>query len=622
MRFPVWKYLLILVVLTLSAIYAIPNLYPDQPALQISGTKAGVAVDSSVQALAVSELTDAGITVTDSTTSDAYTLIKVADGEQQLKGQTLLRQTLGDDYVIALNLAPTTPAWLQKFGAKPMKLGLDLRGGVQFTLEVDTKEALKQQLDVMLADVKRTLKTKDIEPLYANKEGELIKIGLPNQAMRGKVQSLLGLQHPQLEATPLAGPDHVILQLKISDAAIAQHKQQIVEQNLVTMRTRINELGVAEALAQRQGDNRIVIELPGVQDTAEAKRVLGSTANLEFRMVHEADGLYSPDNLPLGAEAFGFGTPDGQPMLLERQVIARGEHIQNASDSLDENQQAQVNISLDSKGGRLMASATRTKVGKQMAVLFVEHKQRTSYSIDPVTGKNIETRTPFTQKYIINRATVQDVLGSQFRINGLDSLAEAKELALLLRAGSLAAPMYFVEERTIGPSLGKENISKGVFSTKLGFLLVGLFMLVMYKAFGLIANIALLFNLAMIAAAMSLIGAALSLPGIAGIVLTIGMAVDANVLIFERIKDELRIGSSSKQAIVAGFDRAYTTILDANLTTLIVALILFAVGTGPIKGFAITLSIGILCSMFTAITVTRALVELSYGRKANAKLSI
>ena len=392
---------------------------------------------------------------------------------------------------------------------------------------------------------------------------------------------------------------------------------------MTTLRNRIAELGVTEALVQSQGASRIVVELPGVQDTAEAKRVLGRTANLEFRMVAEGSENYTGGIPPAGTEAFPFETLDGPPVLLERQAIVTGDKVTNAQTGVDESGMPEVSITLDSAGGKLMQNATRTAVGKQMAVLFIENKQRLTYEEDATTGKTTEVRTPYAEIKVINRANIQAVLGSSFRITGLDSSAEAAELALLLRSGALAAPMYFVEERTIGPSLGQENIDKGLFSTQVGYLLVFAFMIIFYRLFGIIANIALAINVVIIISIMSILGSSLTLPGIAGIVLTIGMAVDANVLIFERIREELANGVRPKSAITAGFDRAFSSIFDANITTLLVAFILFAIGTGPIKGFAITLAIGIISSLFTAILVTRALVQIAYGkRKSIKRLSI
>ena len=505
-----------------------------------------------------------------------------------------------------------------------MKLGLDLRGGVRFVLEVDMAKALEQRLATAAQDARRVLRGEQIpvQSLRTTANGMVLTFASTDDRSRAQnvLQSQMGMD---FVLRPFADTEGAALEMTYTDAKLQEINEYAVGQNLTTLRNRINELGVAEALVQSQGTNRIVVELPGVQDTAEAKRVLGRTANLEFRLVNEADATYTGGIPPAGTEAFPFGTLDGQPMLLNRQAIITGEHVQDAQSGLDENGRPQVSITLDTAGGRLMQNATRTRVGQQMAVLFIENKQRISFNEDPATGELVETRTPYTESRIINRATINAVLGSSFVITGLDSDAEASELALLLRSGALAAPMYFVEERTIGPSLGQDNIDKGLFSTQIGYLLVFLWMIVFYRAFGVIANIALAFNLMMMVAIMSILGSSLTLPGIAGIVLTIGMAVDANVLIFERIREELANGAKPKSAIVAGFDRAFSSIFDANITTLLIAFILFAIGTGPIKGFAITLAIGIASSMFTAIIVTRAMIQIWYGNRKNlTKLSI
>lgn len=622
MRYPAWKYVLILFVLVISTLYALPSLYPDEPAVQISGAKAGSLIDQSVLDRAEQLLKEADIATHDGSFGQNAALLRVDTTEQQLKAQDVLRRELGENYVVALNLAPTTPAWLQAIGAKPMKLGLDLRGGVHFLLEVDMSKALEQRLETATADVRRNLRDNKVPFNTIRQSKDNIIVSFANNNDRDQAISNLRRMGNDFTLQPIASDEGPILQMRYTEARLQEISQYAVNQNLTTLRNRINELGVAEALVQTQGSNRIVVDLPGVQDTAEAKRVLGRTANLEFRMVADQAEGYTGGPVPSGTQAFAYESLDGPPILLKRQRIVTGDRVQNAMSGYDENNQSEVNITLDTAGGKLMADATRNAVGKQMAVLFIENKQRISYITDPATGKSVETRTPYTESVVINRATVQAVLGSQFRITGVGTPQEAAELALLLRAGALAAPMYFVEERTVGPSLGQENIDKGVLSTQIGFILVAIFMVVFYRVFGLIANVALFMNLAMILSVMSWIGAALSLPGIAGIVVTIGMAVDANVLICERIREEMRWGASPKQAIVAGYDRAYTTIFDSNLTTLLVAFILFAVGTGPIKGFAVTLSIGIVCSMFTAITVTRGIVQLVYGKRRIDKLSI
>lgn len=622
MQYSAWKYILLIFVLIFSTIYALPNLYPDEPAVQISGATAGTTLTPQVLKQAENILKQNNISHHNGSFDGKSALVRVQSSEDQLKAQDLLRREMGENYVVALNLAQTTPKWLRDLNANPMKLGLDLRGGVHFLLEVDLSKMLSQRLDSAASDVRRSLRKEKIaiKNLTQGEDGLLLHFSDADK--RDDAQRIITATNQDFSVQPLVDDEGAALSLKYSQNKLNEITEYAMQQNLTTMRNRINELGVAEAIVQSQGTNRILIELPGVQDTAEAKRVLGRTANLEFRMVSDKAENYTGGIAPTGTEAFPFKTLDGSPVLLERQTIVTGEKVQNAQAGRDENGGAKVDITLDTGGGRLMQNATSGRVGKQMAVLFIENKQKITYEKDPATGKTKEIRTPYAEKKIINRATVQAVLGSQFQITGLDSPEEAAELALLLRAGALAAPMYFVEERTIGPSLGKENIEKGQWSTVIGLALVVVIMVLVYKLFGLFAVCALLMNIAMMFAAMSLIGGVLSLPGIAGIVLTIGMAVDANVLIFERIREEFASGSSPKHAIMAGFDRAFTTILDANLTTFLVAFILFAVGSGPIKGFAVTLSIGILCSMFTAIIGTRALAQIFYAKRNVDKLSI
>ena len=629
MRYPAWKYLLIIVVLVVSTLYALPSLYPDEPAVQISGAKAGTVIDESVIQKAEQILKSDNIATHDNSFTSNAALLRLSSSEAQLKAKEALRQGLGDNYVVALNLAPTTPEWLQKIGAKPMKLGLDLRGGVHFLLEVDMDKAIAQRLETSATDIRRDLRDNKINFNSLSVSNNAITVQFANTDDRSAAMDLLRRNGNKYDQQALATDSGATLKLTYNDTTKQEIQSYALDQNLTTLRNRINELGVAEAVVQSQGSNRIVVELPGVQDTAEAKRVLGRTANLEFRLVSDLNDQYidpmtgkaNGQPLPPGTEVFAYQSLDsGRELLLNRNRILTGERVQNASSGFSQDSGgAEVNITLDTAGGKLMSDATRNAVGKRMAVLFIENKQRISYVTDPATGAQTEVRTPYSESVVINAATIQAVLGSQFRITGLDSPQEAAELALMLRAGALAAPMYFVEERVIGPSLGQANIDKGVLSTQIGFLLVAIWMVVFFRVFGLIANFALVFNLAMILTAMSWLGASLTLPGIAGIVITIGMAVDANVLICERIREEMKWGASPKQAIVAGYDRAYNTILDSNLTTLLVAFILFAIGTGPIKGFAVTLMIGILCSMFTAITVTRAIVQLIYGKRKNLK---
>ena len=627
MRYPAWKYLLIIVVLIVSTLYALPSLYPDEPAVQISGANAGTQIDQSVIQKAAQILKSDDIVTHDNTFNNNAALLRLSSTDAQLKAQESLRTGLGEDYVVALNLAPTTPLWLQKIGAKPMKLGLDLRGGVHFLLEVDMDKAVAQRMETSATDLRRQLREAKIKFNSLSLNSNAITLQFASNDDRAAAMDFLRREGNQYTQQALATTAGSTLRLSYNDVTKQEIESNALGQNLITLRNRINELGVAEALVQTQGSNRIVVELPGVQDTAAAKRVLGRTANLEFRLVSDLnDQVIDPYTgkanavLPPGTEAFAMDSlKSGREILLNRSRILTGERVQGASTSFDPKTGApQVAVNLDSAGGKLMADATRNALNKLMAVLFIESKQKISNVADPETGELTEVRTPYTESVVISAARINDVLGSSFVITGL-SMQEANELALMLRAGALAAPMYFVEERVVGPSLGQENIDKGILSTQVGFILVAIWMVVFFRLFGLIADMALVLNLAMILTVMSWLGASLTLPGIAGIVITIGMAVDANVLICERIREEIKWGASPKQAIVAGYDRAYNTIFDSNLTTLLVAAILFLIGTGPIKGFAVTLMIGIVCSMFTAITVTRAVVHIIYSRKRNLK---
>lgn len=626
MNYPAWKYFLIAVVLIFSTIFALPNLYPDKPAVQITGATAGTTLTQDVLTQAEKILKEQGIATNDNSFDGKSALLRISDetSETQIKAQQVLKEKLGGNYVVALNLAQSTPQWLRNIGANPVKLGLDLRGGVRFVMEVDMSKTIGQRLESVTRDVRTALREQQLAVTGVKNLADGIVLTFADNDSRDKALNLLRSRFAnQYNLQPVLNEQGSSINMTFNEITLNQISQDAVTQNLTTMRNRINELGVAEAVVQTQGANRIVVELPGVQDTAEAKRVIGRTANLEFRMVADENESYQhnqTETVPAGTEAFPFGSIDSpQKSLLERQPIVTGQNVQDAQAGLDQNNRPQVSINLDAAGGKLMQNNTSKSVGKQMAVLFIENKQRITYEQDSATGETKEVRTPYTESRIINQATIQGVFGSQFQITGLDSNAEASELALLLRAGALAAPMYFVEERTIGPSLGLDNIKKGIFSTQIGYFLVFLFMLVIYRLFGVLANIALAFNVMMILAIMSILGSALTLPGIAGIVLTIGMAVDANVLIFERIREELANGSRPKSAIVAGFDRAFTSIFDAQITTLLIAFILFAIGTGPIKGFAVTLAIGIVCSIFTSVTVTRALVQIVYGYRKNVK---
>ena len=616
-RYPLWKNLFITLIVAMGFYYAAPNLYAPDPALQIGGSSGAQGVNERLMESASAALSEAGIGHFGEEVQDSGKtgLIRLQSREQQLKAQAILQRTLGDGYIIALNLAPTTPDWLVSGGAQPMKLGLDLSGGVHFKLEVDVNAATDRKLEQYENGIKRRLREERIRgriALEGTRIGMTFRSVEDREAARAEVRDL----YPELL---LDRVDEDIPQLfaEVTETTIAEVVEYAVAQNLTTLRNRVNELGVSEPLVQRQGKNRIVVELPGIQDTAEAKRILGKVANLEFRLVAEA-------NAPISErQRFDYRgeTRQGMTEWLERDIIITGERVSNAAASFDQNGQPNVQITLDGEGGMLMSRATRANVKRRMGVLFIERKYRTRYETDE-NGETVVIRDPYDEKKVLTAPVIQSALGAQFQITGLDSPAESSELALMLRAGALAAPISFVEERTVGPSLGAENIELGVKSLQLGLALVVLFMMVYYRIFGVIAVVALTANLVLLVAVMSLLSATLTLPGIAGIVLTVGMAVDANVLIFARIREELAAGTSNQLAIHSGFERAVTTILDANITTLIVAIILYAVGTGPIKGFAVTLSVGIITSMFTAIMGTRALVNLSYGGRRVERLSI
>ena len=616
-RYPLWKNLFITLIVAMGFYYAAPNLYAPDPALQIGGSSGAQGINERLMERASAALSEAGIGHFGEEVQDSGKtgLIRLQSREQQLKAQAILQRTLGDGYIVALNLAPTTPDWLVSGGAQPMKLGLDLSGGVHFKLEVDVNAATDRKLEHYENGIKRRLREERIRgriALEGTRIGMTFRSVQDREAARAEVRDL----YPEL-LLDRVDEDMPQLFAEVTETTIAEVVEYAVAQNLTTLRNRVNELGVSEPLVQRQGKNRIVVELPGIQDTAEAKRILGKVANLEFRLVAEA-------NAPISErQRFDYRgeTRQGMTEWLERDIIITGERVSNAAASFDQNGQPNVQITLDGEGGMLMSRATRANVKRRMGVLFIERKYRTRYETDE-NGETVVIRDPYDEKKVLTAPVIQSALGAQFQITGLDSPAESSELALMLRAGALAAPISFVEERTVGPSLGAENIELGVKSLQLGLALVVLFMMVYYRIFGVIAVVALTANLVLLVAVMSLLSATLTLPGIAGIVLTVGMAVDANVLIFARIREELATGTSNQLAIHSGFERAVTTILDANITTLIVAIILYAVGTGPIKGFAVTLSVGIITSMFTAIMGTRALVNLSYGGRRVERLSI
>ena len=619
-RYPIYKYFLILFVITIGVLYALPNLYAPDPAVQISGSSAALKIDQSVVKKAESALDAAGIAYFGETFSDKNALLRLKSQEDQLIAQRRIQDVLGEEYVVAVNLAETTPAWLENLNAGPMKLGLDLAGGVHFLLEVDTPKVIEEEMNSAETVLKRAIRENSLRGINIRRSVDVLTLSADTDELRTQMTAIVREEMPEFDYQKTERDGKFFIEARFKETFVREKEDYAVNQNLTTLRNRVNEIGVSEPLVQRQGRNRIVVQLPGIQDTARAKSILGKAANLEFRL------QASPDALAIRKERFDYRDEQEQAQFggawLDRIPIIRGDSVTNAQVGFDpDTGQPQVNITLDGDGGKLMHRKTRDNVGNRMAVLFIEFKTRTNRRIDE-SGKEVVTFTQIPDKKIISLATIQSALGKNFRITGAGSPDEAAELALLLRAGALAAPMGFVEERTIGPSLGAENIALGVKSVKLGLALVLIFMLFYYKVFGIAANIALAVNLVLLIAVMSMFGATLTLPGIAGIVLTVGMAVDANVLIFSRIKEELADGSPNQTAISAGFDRAFVTILDANITTFIVAIILFAIGSGPVKGFAVTLAIGILTSMFTAIMGTRAIVNLIYGNRPVKKLLI
>lgn len=618
-RYPLWKYLLIVVISVLSLIYAAPNLYIPDPAIQVSGSSSGTVIDSALLGKIETTLKDAKIEYFGVESNGKAALIRFRNGDDQMPARKRIQQSLGDDYVVALNQASTSPNWLRSIKAVPMKLGLDLAGGVHFLLEVDTASAVEKRQTITADEFKEKLRKAKIRYAAINNTADNVILGRFKTAeARDQAISELRSGAPQLlfsKPDTENTADEFTFTASLSEIAVKEVEDYAVSQNLQTLRNRVNELGVSEPIVQKQGRNRIIVELAGVQDPAEAKRVIGKTANLEFHMEALPDAMIS------SKEQFGWRNDKEQqrrgPAWLEKQIIVTGDQVSDARSSFDsETSGQQVNITLDSVGGVKMNHATKNSIGRKMGILFIEYKNHTEF-ITNEKGEEVEKNTQTIERKIISLATVQSALGYSFRITGLDAPGEAAELALLLRAGALAAPMFFVEERTIGPSLGKENIRKGVTSCLWALAMVSLFMLVFYRMFGLFANLALAINVFMLVMVLSLFGATLTLPGIAAIVLTMGMAVDANVLIYSRIREEIKNGVSPQQAIYAGYERAFITILDANITTFIVGFILFAVGTGPVKGFAITLCIGLATSMFTSIMISRAMANLVYGSRKN-----
>jgi len=614
-QYPLWKYLLLLVAVVLGSLYSLPNIYGEDPSVQISHRIS--SVDKETQSKIEVALSGNGITAQQYETEQGRMLVRFNSEDDQLKAADIIKAALSREHIIALNLAPATPDWLRALGAKPMYLGLDLRGGVHFLMEVDMDAAIARQISDTSAETRSFLRSQKIRYLGITQSNTSMKVKFRNAEDRSKAESAMDKEFDGLRFED-DDENGTFLVASLTEKAIRDEEKAALQQNITTLRNRVNELGVAEPVIQQQGTNRIVVQLPGVQDTARAKEILGATATLEFRLT---EGTYSDwvsaqnsGRAPLGSKL--YHERNGDPVLLKRRVIVTGDQINDAAATIDQQSGTPaVSVRLDSKGAKKMGDTTRDHIGDPMAVVFIENKIETK----TVDGKSVKVRRKIEE--VINIATIRGAFSKSFQITGLDS-TEARDLALLLRAGALRAPVEIIEERTVGPSLGQDNIDKGFNSVVLGFIVVLIFMLIYYRVFGIVANFALTFNLVLIFAILSMMQATLTLPGIAGIVLTVGMAVDANVLIYERIREEIRNGNSPQASIHAGYAKALSTITDANITTLLAAIVLFSFGTGPIKGFAITLSIGILTSMFTAIMGTRALVNLIYGNRNITKISI
>jgi len=620
-RFPFWKNAIVVIALLVSILVSLPNLFGDAPAVQVSLANGQPLEDSGVErvkqvldtAKVADTAPDTGL-YTDLYTEKGRIMLRFSSVDVQLRAADTLRAELGKGYIIALTLTPSTPAWLRAIGLKPVPLGLDLRGGVHFLFEVDMSTAIKQRLDAYSTDFTKLLRDERIRRSVSI-VGRDLHIRLPDEADADRAEALLRDADPDLEFDRRNVAEGALIVARMTPEQIKARQDFAIQQNTTTLRNRVNELGVAEPIVQRQGLDRIVVQLPGVQDPAQAERVLGATATLEFRLVCDDQNAFEAERTgraPLGCEL--NKARDGSPVLVKRRTIVTGDQLVDASQGFSEGQPA-VFVRLDSKGARSMLETTKANLKKPMAVVFVEQKRETIER----DGQKIEV--PRESREVINVATINGVFSSNFQITGLDTV-EARDLSLLLRAGALAAPIYKVEERTIGPSLGQDNIDRGAQAFLIGFVIVAVFMVFYYKMFGFVANLGLAANVLLIMAVLSLIQAALTLPGIAGIVLTIGMAVDANVLICERIREEVRNGMSPQAAIHAGYDKAFSTIADANITTLIAGIVLFAFGTGPVKGFAVVLCIGILTSMFSALTMTRAVVNLLYGNRKLERLSV
>ena len=610
----IWRYLLVIIVLGVSMLYALPNLYPNDPSLQINATRGADVTQQTVEQLQKA-FTQQGLTPKSAVLEKGQVLVRFLNTEDQLKAREVANDILGDNFVTALNLAPATPAWLDAIGAAPMKLGLDLRGGVHFLMEVDMKTAMEKNVNDLVLLYRTDLREAKVRYRAVTADVPNLKVNLSFRSAEDLAAAKTLLSGKDRDMT-FTEADDLTLVAAFSEIKIKALREDAVAQNITIIRNRVNAIGVAEPLVQRQGAERIVVQLPGVQDTARAKEILGATATLEFRMVDEAGDLQSAIDGRVPPNAQLYNDRQGRPVLLQKRVMLTGNHIIGANSSFDEYSRPQVNIDLDAKGGNTFSQATKEAIGKQMATVFIEYK--------PTDKKDAQGRTILEKKEeVINVATIQARLGRSFRITGVDSPAEAQNLALLLRAGALIAPIQIVEERTIGPSLGQENIELGTNAIMVGMLLTVIFMAIYYKGVGLVANVALASNVVLLIGVLSMVpGATLTLPGMAGILLTIGMAIDANVLINERIREELANGRSVQQAIHEGYNRAFATITDSNITTFLVAIILFGLGSGPVKGFAVTLALGIITSIFTAVTVSRLFVNLIWGGRKVEKLPI
>ncbi len=606
-RYPLWKYIVICVALLIGFFYTLPNFFGEVPAVQVSPQRTTEKVDTALMQRIEAALKQAGLS-SDGITLDARSVkARFRDTDTQIKAKDVLQQAMGSGFTVALNLIPASPQWLTSIGALPMYLGLDLRGGVHFLLQVDMPKAMEKTAERYQGEIRTLLREKKVRYGGLSREQDKVLLRFSDAAVRDEARTLLDKSYPELLLSEIQDGDSLILSATLSEVARKKSQEDALQQNLTTLRNRVNELGVAEPIIQQQGADRIVVQLPGVQDTAKAKEILGRTATLEVRMVDE-EAMQDPTRmqsaaagqLPFGDEL--YLERNGVPILVKKNVVLTGDYITDAQPGFDNNSQSAVHINLDGRGARLFKDVTRENVGKRMAILLIE-KSKTEVVTAPVIREEIG--------------------GGRVQITGMDSTEEAKDVALLLRAGALAAPMEIVEERTVGPSLGAENITKGFNSTLIGFAMVAVFMIIYYQFFGVISVLALVVNMFLLVSLLSLLQATLTLPGIAGVALTLGMAIDANVIIAERIREEIRNGNSPQTAIAAGYENAWDTILDSNITTLIAGFALFWLGSGPVRGFAVTLCLGILTSMFSAVTVSRAMSNLTYGRaKRLTKVSI